>query len=265
MSYGQETWALELYKRSVLKQQKFRNIKALLGDTSGKRCLDIGADNGVVSLLLRQNGGDWVSADLAPEAVESIRSLVGGQVERIDGGPTPFAEGEFDTVVVVDFLEHIPGDQAFVAELARIIKPGGRLIVNVPRKPRWSLVWPLRHAIGLTDQWHGHLRPGYRRDSLTTLLEPWFEVTEANTYCKTFSELLDTALNFGYVIKQRRKGGQTSTAKGTVVTQADWKGGGSGAMKALYPAMRAWVGLDVLLPFFKGYRLIVQARRGSNK
>ncbi|MBU4573577.1 MAG: class I SAM-dependent methyltransferase, partial [Desulfarculus sp.] len=106
MSQGQESWALELFKRSVLKQQKFSNIKALLGDTTGRRCLDIGADNGVVSLLLRQNGGDWASADLAPEAVESIRSLVGGQVEQIDGGPTPFAEGEFDTVVVVDFLEH---------------------------------------------------------------------------------------------------------------------------------------------------------------
>ncbi|MCB2190734.1 MAG: class I SAM-dependent methyltransferase [Deltaproteobacteria bacterium] len=265
MSDEQAGWALELYQRSVLKQQKFSHIQALLGDTHGERCLDIGADNGVVSLLLRQNGGDWASADLAPEAVESIRSLVGGRVERIDGGPTPFADDEFDIVVVVDFLEHIPGDQEFLAELARIIKPGGWLIVNVPREPRWSLVWPLRHAIGLTDQWHGHLRPGYRQDSLSALLEPWFEVTEAKTYCKTFSELLDTALNFGYVIKQRRQGGQTSTAKGTVVTQADWKGGGSTAMKALYPAMRAWVGLDMLLPFFKGYRLIVQARRRSDK
>lgn len=265
MSPDKAGWALELYKRSVLKQQKFNNIKAMLNDTSGRRCLDIGADNGVVSLLLRQNGGEWASADLAPEAVESIRSLVGGQVEQIDGGPTPFAQGEFDTVVVVDFLEHIPDDQGFAAELARIIKPGGRLIVNVPREPRWSLVWPLRHAIGLTDQWHGHLRPGYRRDSLSALLAPWFEVTAARTYCKSFSELLDTALNFGYVIKKRRQGGRGSTAKGTVVTQADWSGGGAGAMQALYPLMRAWVGLDGLLPFFKGYRLIVQARRRSNK
>ena len=249
MSQGQASWALELYKRSVLKQQKFAAIQALLGDTQGQRCLDIGADNGVVSLLLRQSGGDWASADLAPEAVESIRSLVGGQVERIDGGPTPFGEGEFDAVVVVDFLEHIPDDRGFAAELARILKPGGRLIVNVPRQPLWSLVWPLRHAMGLTDQWHGHLRPGYRRDSLSALLAPWFEVTATRTYCKTFSELLDTALNFGYVIKQRRQGAQTSTAKGTVVTQADWTGGGSGAMKALYPAMRAWVAWMCFCPF----------------
>ena len=264
MSGEQAGWALELYRRSVLKQQKFTNIQALLGDTTGRRCLDIGADNGVVSLLLRQGGGDWASADLAPEAVASIRSLVGGRVEQIDGGPTPFADQEFDLVVVVDFLEHIPDDRGFAAELGRILKPGGRLIVNVPREPRWSLVWPLRHAIGLTDQWHGHLRPGYREDSLAALLKPWFQVTAARSYCKTFSELLDTALNFGYVIKKRGQGEGGSTAKGTVVTQADWQKGGAGAMQALYPAMRAWTALDGLLPFFKGYRLIVQARRGSD-
>ncbi|MCF8033521.1 MAG: class I SAM-dependent methyltransferase [Desulfarculaceae bacterium] len=261
MSGGQESWALGLYKRSVLKQQKFAAISGLLEPTTGKRCLDIGADNGVISLLLRQGGGDWASADLAPEAVESIRSLVGGQVERIGGGPLPFADNEFDCVVVVDFLEHIPDDQGFAAELGRVLRPGGQLIVNVPRQPRWSLVWPLRHAIGLTDQWHGHLRPGYRREGLAALLEPWFEPIKAGTYCKTFSELLDTALNFGYVIKKRGSGGQTSTAKGTVVTQADWQAGGKGLVDAAYPVMKTWVWLDKLLPFFRGYRLIVSARR----
>ncbi|MCB2225995.1 MAG: class I SAM-dependent methyltransferase [Desulfarculaceae bacterium] len=261
MSASRENWALSLYRRSVLKQQKFAAIQGLLEPTQGKRCLDIGADNGVISLLLRQGGGDWASADLAPEAVESIRSLVGGRVERIDGGPLPFKDAEFDCVVVVDFLEHIPDDQGFAAELGRILKPGGQLIVNVPREPRWSLVWPLRHAIGLTDQWHGHLRPGYRRDSLPALLAPWFELSQARTYCKTFSELLDTALNFGYVIKKGSAHGQAATAKGTVVTQADWQQGGKGLVDVAYPIMKAWVWLDNLLPFFRGYRLIVSTRR----
>jgi len=261
VSSGQESWALGLYKRSVLKQQKFAAISALLEPTQGKRCLDIGADNGVISLLLRQRGGEWASADLAPEAVESIRSLVGGQVEQIHGGPTPFADNEFDCVVVVDFLEHIADDTGFAAELGRIIKPGGQLIVNVPRPPRWSLVWPLRHAIGLTDQWHGHLRPGYRQQGLAALLEPWFSVTAARTYCKTFSELLDTGLNLGYVIKKGSAKGQAATAKGTVVTAADWRQGPKGLVDAAYPLMKFWVWLDHLLPFFRGYRLIASARR----
>ena len=46
-----------------------------------------------------------------------------------------------------------------------------------------------------------------------------------------------------------------------MVTQADWQAGGKGLVDAAYPVMKAWVWLDRLLPFFRGYRLIVSARR----
>ena len=69
-------WALALYRRSVLKQRKVEEIVRSLGETSGLRCLDLGSDNGVVSLLLRERGGSWASGDLTEEAVASIRSLV---------------------------------------------------------------------------------------------------------------------------------------------------------------------------------------------
>src|SRR5213075_2463069 len=95
----------------------------LLGPTAGLRCLDLGSDNGVVSLLLRRGGGRWASADLTAEAVSSIR-------ERVEGASLPFPDAEFDRVVVVDMLEHMSDDGAFVAELARVLKPGGRLLVN---------------------------------------------------------------------------------------------------------------------------------------
>ncbi|MEP7227308.1 MAG: hypothetical protein ABI785_08110, partial [Gemmatimonadales bacterium] len=47
-------WALALFNRSVLKQAKFRQILPRLDDPVGKRGLDIGADNGVISYLLRR-------------------------------------------------------------------------------------------------------------------------------------------------------------------------------------------------------------------
>ena len=49
-----EPWALRLFRKSVLKQRKLREIHGLLGPTEGLRCLDLGSDNGVVSLLLRR-------------------------------------------------------------------------------------------------------------------------------------------------------------------------------------------------------------------
>src|SRR5688572_4430706 len=98
---------LELYDVSVLKQAKFREIARGLGDTRGLTCMDIGGDNGVISLLLRERGGDWASADLDERTVSAIRALVDEGVYRIDGLSTPFPDAMFDLVIIVDFLEHI--------------------------------------------------------------------------------------------------------------------------------------------------------------
>jgi len=92
------------------------------------------------------------------------------------------ADASFDQVVIVDFLEHIVDDAGFVQELARIVKPGGRLLINVPHIKPYSLLNRVRNWIGLTDQWHGHLRPGYTVGDLTQLLQPHFVVERAKTY-----------------------------------------------------------------------------------
>ena len=100
-------WAVKLFRRSVLKQRKLAQIGAMLGPTAGLRCLDLGSDNGVVSLLLRRGGGTWASADLTEEAVASIRELVEDDVHLVAGGRLPFGDGAFDRVAVVDMLEHV--------------------------------------------------------------------------------------------------------------------------------------------------------------
>jgi 2-polyprenyl-3-methyl-5-hydroxy-6-metoxy-1,4-benzoquinol methylase len=117
-------WALALFRRSLLKQDKYNRIKRMTGDTTRLACLDIGSNNGVISWLLRQGGGLWVSADLDAQAVASISRVLGEKAWRIDDTGTPFADGQFDAVVIIDFLEHIEGDAAFIAETRRILKPG---------------------------------------------------------------------------------------------------------------------------------------------
>jgi SAM-dependent methyltransferase len=256
-------WAVALFNRSVLKQAKFRQILARLDDLPGKRALDIGADNGVISYLLRQRGGQWDSADLTAPAVASIRQLVTTNVHQIDGGPTPFEEGSFDLVVIVDFLEHIHDDRGFVRELARIIKPGGQLVINVPHCRRGSWLHRLRHSIGLTDEWHGHLRSGYTVDDLRALLAPSFVIDEAVTYSRAFSELIDTGLNALYLRMQRAKGVNDSSAKGPVITGSDLRKHHKQyvMLSTLYPLLWSIAKLDALLWFTPGYKLIVSARR----
>jgi len=121
----EKAWALRLFDRSILKQAKYHAIVDMLGDTHGKDCLDLGSDNGVISYLLRAGGGRWTSADLTEESVASIRSLVGGDVHRVEADRMPFPDAAFDRVVVVDLLEHVADDVRCAAELHRILRPGG--------------------------------------------------------------------------------------------------------------------------------------------
>ncbi len=255
-------WAVALFQKSVLKQAKYRMITTFMDDPVGRRCLDIGADNGVISLLLRRRGGRWASADLDEHTVASIRELVGDDVHQLDGSSTPFPDRAFDQVVVVDYLEHIPDDGRFADELARILQPGGRVIINVPHlKPR-SLVNRLRHAVGLTDEWHGHLRPGYSLEGIRALLGPRFEIERSVTYSKAFSELVDTGLNGLYLAMQNRKGDTRGSSKGTVVTQADMRKHRKQflLLSGLYPVLWGVSKLDSLLFLASGYKLIVRAR-----
>src|SRR5512134_3483350 len=168
----------------------------MLGPTAGHRCLDLGSDNGVVSLLLREQGGSCASGDLTKESVASIRSLVGEDVHLVHGDSLPFPDASFDRVAVVDMLEHVPDEAGFARELARVTRPGGRLVVNTPHL-KHTLLRRVRHALGQTDQKHGHVRPGYTPARLRELLAPAFELERHRTCSRFFSEAVDTLLNWG--------------------------------------------------------------------
>jgi len=260
MTTPETEWAVALFRKSVLKQAKLSRILDMLDNPTGKSNLDIGADNGVISYLLRQRGGQWRSADLDARAVASIRQLVGTEVYQLDGATTPFADRTFDQVVFVDYLEHIPDDRAFARELERILKPGGHVIVNVPHLQPGSPLNRFRHRIGLTDEWHGHLRPGYTVESLRDTLGPRFRIERAVTYSRFGSELVDTALNGMYEAMRKRTGGGGSS-KGTVVTQTDLKQYQKQfrLLSLLYPALRLTAAADRLLPWQAGHKLIVRA------
>jgi SAM-dependent methyltransferase len=266
MTAPETKWALALFRKSVLKQAKLDRILELLEDPAGKSNLDVGGDNGVISYLLRQRGGRWASADLSERTVASIRQLVGSDVYRLDGPRTPFVDRSFDQIVIVDYLEHIEDDRGFGRELARILRPGGALIVNVPHVQPGSPLVRLRQRIGLTDAWHGHVRPGYTLDSLSDTLGPAFRIDRSVTYSRFGSELVDTALNGTFELVRRRKGSQGDSkeaSKGSVVTGED-----VGRYRAqfrvlacLYPVLKGVAAADRLLPWQPGHKLIVRATR----
>ena len=265
-----QSWALRLFQKSVLKQNKLRNILRHLGENShpgksrrfdGLRCLDIGADNGVISHFLRQRGGRWASADLSPTAVASIRSLVTNDVHLLDGGRTLFADSEFDRIVIVDFLEHIQDDADFVGELRRILKDDGLLVINCPHRKE-SLLRKFRLAIGQTDEKHGHLRPGYTVEDLHHLAHGRFELVASWTYSRFFTEALDTFITASMGLLRGRGHGDEGPSKGVLVTEQDMRTYEKAfrLYVLIYPLFWLMTRLDGLLFFCSGYCLISRWR-----
>jgi hypothetical protein len=139
-----------------------------------------------------------------------------------------------------------------------VIKPQGRLIVNVPHIKN-SLLRKLRHAIGETDEKHGHVRPGYTLETLTYLLRDRFTIASWTTYSKFFSESIDILLNFGY---GRLKGRQSISSKGLIVTGQDFARYRKIFLfySCAYPLLWLIAKLDELLFWTSGYMLIAKAR-----
>ena len=253
-------WHLRLFRKSILKQAKLRQIVGLLGPVSGQTCLDIGGDNGVISWNLRKLGGTWTSVDISEKAVESIRRLVGERVELIAGPKLPFADGTFDAVVIIDMLEHLKEDYRFVAECHRVLKPNGRLVFNVPHIKSWALLPPVRQMLGLTEDRHGHVRPGYTEAQMFDLMKDGFDVQEARTYSRFFVESLDTLIQFAAA---RANQDAQAGAKGVLIDEQDFKKMNKmfRVYSMLYPFFWLASQLDKLLFLTKGYCLIGRARR----
>lgn len=254
-----QDWPIRLFNRSVLKQRKFNEVTAMLGPTDGLTCLDIGGDNGVISFLLRQRGGTWMSADLDAQSVNAIQELVKTDVYQLDGNCAPFQANVFNRVAIVDYLEHIPDDDGFLADLHRVMKPGGIVVINVPHIKK-SALRKLRITLGQTDAKHGHLRPGYTIDSIKQTMDGYFTCEEFSTYSKFFSELIDTLIVFAVSLLQ--KGQQGQSRKGLFVTGKEIKAYQNmfRVYSLVYPFVWLFSKLDKLLFFTSGYMLIVKAR-----
>jgi len=100
--------------------------------------LFLGCNTGSSLQVLRAFGHDVVGLDINKEALEIAR---GRGCTALYGDATrhmPFADGHFDTILALDFIEHIwPDDMGdFVAEVARVVRPGGMLLALSPRTDR---------------------------------------------------------------------------------------------------------------------------------
>jgi SAM-dependent methyltransferase len=146
----------------------------------GTRFIDVGAGAGRHSYEALRRGADVTAYDLDEVELKGVAEMFGALAEagevppggtaRVQAGDVlamPYEDGHFDCVLASEILEHVPEDEAAIAELVRILAPGGTLAVTVPR---WL---PERICWALSTEYHsnegGHVRI-YRADELRAKL-----------------------------------------------------------------------------------------------
>ncbi|MFD6222101.1 class I SAM-dependent methyltransferase [Nocardia asteroides] len=106
----------------------------LAGDVSGRRILDAGCGSGALFAELRDRGAMVTGIDASAGMLEIARRRLGTNADlRIAdlANPLPFPDGAFDDVVASLVLHYLRDWGPTLAELRRVLEPGGRLIVSV--------------------------------------------------------------------------------------------------------------------------------------
>ncbi|HET9665569.1 MAG TPA: class I SAM-dependent methyltransferase [Desertimonas sp.] len=142
-----------------------------LGVPSGALVLDAGAGFGRHAFELARRGYRTVAIDRAADEMVATRATLAAMAEsgeaedkhivgvlRGDATALPFPDDCFDAVITSEVLEHIPDDTGALAELRRVLRPGGVLAITVPSWLPEQVNWML------SDEYHapaavgGHVR-----------------------------------------------------------------------------------------------------------
>jgi ubiquinone/menaquinone biosynthesis C-methylase UbiE len=163
------------------------------GEVRGKDVLEIGCGSGVHARLLAQAGARLTAVDLTATAVAMTRrrlELDGlpGAVLEADAEALPFPDASFDFVWSWGVLHHSADTDRALAEVARVLRPGGRLALMVYHRNsitfwinyvliRGVLLGGLRRESPdeLANRWSdGVVARHYTRPTLAAALDPWF-------------------------------------------------------------------------------------------
>jgi ubiquinone/menaquinone biosynthesis C-methylase UbiE len=151
----------------------------------GMRVVDVGCGVGQYSNFCARLGAEVTALDIQEDKLASLGAnlpeSVPGSIKGIvsDCDPIPLPDNFADLVVCTEVLEHVPSPQGLCAEMLRIVKPGGKLVISVPDDRSEQLIKEVAAPSYFEEP--NHIRI-FSRDSFTRLiLESGMEIerTEA--------------------------------------------------------------------------------------
>jgi SAM-dependent methyltransferase len=142
-----------------------------LGLRPGDRLLDLGCGAGRHAFEALRRGARVVAFDYDEAELKDVGAMAaamadGGDVPaaghsacvRGDATRLPYPDATFDRVIAAEVLEHIPADEQAIAELARVLRPGGTMAVTVPAWLAERLCWALSEEYHAPFVEGGHVR-----------------------------------------------------------------------------------------------------------
>ena len=156
-----------------IEKLRVRAVVRALGAAPSMRVLEVGCGAGNVLARVR---AVRVGLDLSPSLLAKARARLGpaAPLVRADAGRLPFASASFDRVFCSEVLEHVLHPEQVIAELRRLLRPGGWAVVSIPNEPliNWAKKWAFRMPLGrqilqgnadgyrvsekMDDEWHLH-------------------------------------------------------------------------------------------------------------
>jgi len=108
-----------------------------------KRVLDYGCGYGEFLQRLKSHATSRTGVDIDEEKIKVASTLDGIQAQLVPSDEAlPFPDESFDTVIIMEVIEHVSDERVVLAELARVLAPGGHLLLTTPHKGLLTFIDP---------------------------------------------------------------------------------------------------------------------------
>jgi ubiquinone/menaquinone biosynthesis C-methylase UbiE len=108
---------------------------------AGERVLDLGCGLGDFTAALAEHGANATGCDVAEEALRRARLRHPQLRFTLSGETLPFGDESFDAVWAGEVLEHVQDGLGLLAEVQRVLRPGGLLLVSTPSHGPLRRLW----------------------------------------------------------------------------------------------------------------------------